>query len=305
MVRPIVVHRLDKNNVGDMASDPLRYFMPGKYDVIDVAELHSAKYDHNRPIIVGGGGLIANDFIGDSIKRVLSSNDYNQLLQVANNAWDVSDPNNTQLRSRFMEQLQELVRNYIIQLKQSTNAPRIAWGIGHNADAGKRPKGIEYPDWLVCFDKLGIRDFNQQYPYVPCASCMHPALRKKYPIKNEIIWFEHKKQLLKSTDFGPYSIPRFVNSGANIEQTIELLGSANVIITNSYHGAYWGMLLGKKVIVQDSWSTKFYYMRPSPAMAAKGTKLEDLIPTVKVHTTALDECINITEKYWSDVKGML
>jgi exopolysaccharide biosynthesis predicted pyruvyltransferase EpsI len=130
---------------------------------------------------------------------------------------------------------------------------------------------------------------------------MHPALRKNYQIKNDVIWFEHKKQLVK--DFGNEPIPRFVNSGSNIEQTIELLGSANIILTNSYHGAYWGTLLGKKVIVVGVWGAKFYAFRHKPYILEKNESWQEAVDKVMIHPNALDECIASTENFWNSIKS--
>ena len=43
------------------------------------------------------------------------------------------------------------------------------------------------------------------------------------------------------------------------EKAIEFIGSGDVVVTNSYHGAYWGLLLGKKVEMGDPLKS-----RPSP-----------------------------------------
>lgn len=307
MARPIVVHRIDRNNVGDMASDPLQYFMPGKYDVIDILNLPAAQYDGSSPIIVGGGGLIGNDFIGNDLERLLSSNDYSQLVQLVNSGWKVSDSNHQDLQREFTDKLHKLVKEYIDKLSRKVTAPRIVWGAGHNQDMSKRVKSIQYPDYLSGFDKVGIRDHRQAYNWVPCASCMHPALEKNYAIKNDIIFFEHKKQLIKSTDFGHRSIPRYVNSGNNIEQTIELLGSANIILTNSYHGAYWGTLLKKKVIVVDVWSTKFYFFKHNPLLVGKDgmEHIDQYIDQAEIFPHALQECKKVTQDYWNEVQQML
>jgi len=156
------------------------------------------------------------------------------------------------------------------------------------------------------FDKVTVRDYKQQYDYVPCASCMHPAFRKKYAIKNDIIWFEHKKQLVKSTEFATMSIPRFINSGANIEQVAELLGSANTIITNSYHGAYWGTLLKKKVIVVEAWSSKFYYLKHNPIFAPKGYfPVHELAEQCEIYPSAIDECVALNQKYFDEIRDTL
>jgi len=306
MARPIVVYRKDENNVGDIASDPLQYFIPGQYDTIDILDLPIARWNSDQPIVVGGGGLLGNDFIGDNLYKLLSHNDYNQLANLVNNAWTASDPNHQDLQQKFMADLHSLVNSYKQKLATKVTAPRYIWGAGHNQDTTKRVKFIEYPSILSMFDKVAVRDYKQQYDYVPCASCMHPAFRKKYAIKNDIIWFEHKKQLVKSTEFATMSIPRFINSGANIEQVAELLGSANTIITNSYHGAYWGTLLKKKVIVVEAWSSKFYYLKHNPIFAPKGYfPVHELAEQCEIYPSAIDECVALNQKYFDEIRDTL
>ena len=306
-MKPIVIHRQDKNNVGDLYCNPLPYFGI-EHDVIDITQLHVAQYDSNRPIIVGGGGLIENDFMGDVLKRLLLSSDYVTLRDAAQSLWTVSQSNNNSLLEEFQTKINSLVQEYIEKIDVRKNAPRIVWGAGHNANINKKPRNIEWPGYLSSFDMVGIRDANSPFEYIPCASCMHPALEKTYPIANDIIFFEHKKQLIKSADFGKSAIPRFVNTGGNMEQTIELLGSANVILTNSYHGAYWGQLLGKKVIVVDPWSSKFFNMNPAPSIIYKSDSLDqidDLIDSTNTYPDYYDECRIINNNYYTRVKEML
>lgn len=305
MTKCYVVHRVDRNNVGDMASNPLQYFLgKSEYKVIDITDINST-YLEDKPVIVGGGGLIANEFMEDSIRDLTVPSDKNQILNLANWYWKYTSAANKSVRDEFFSKLNPLVKEYVDKL-DATKSPRIIWGAGHNGEYHKKLKGnLEYPAWLRDFDSVGIRDYGQEYKWTPCASCMHPALRKKYTIKNEVIWFEHKKQLVKSTEFGTDPIPRFVNSGDNVEQTIELLGSANIIITNSYHGAYWGTLLKKKVIVAEPWSSKFNAMKHMPYILSKGEYWKDIIDNISTYNEALDESINATEIYWRSIKGFI
>ena len=307
MIKAYVVHRKDLNNVGDIAANPLQYFLKqDEYEAIDILDVNSTHFDDGIPVIAGGGGLIENDFIGDELRNLTQSSDINQLLEFGNLYWQNYSRTNRNAREEFFKELNDLVKRTADKLV-NIKGPRIVWGAGHNAGFDKKFKGkLSYPAWLQQFDAVGIRDFGQQYDWVPCASCMHPALRKKYTIKNDVIWFEHKKQLIKTTDIGPEPVPRFINSGNNIEQTIELLGSANTIITNSYHGAYWGTLLGKKVIVVEAWSSKFNALKHKPFFLSKAQQWQDFVEGVPVYRTALDECIDTTESFWNNkVKGYI
>jgi hypothetical protein len=302
-VKFVVVHRADQNNVGDMASNPLMYFLePDEYQTIDVLDLKRESFNNDLPLIVGGGGLLGNEFFTEHVRSVLQSNDKNQLLNFFNDhQWQTSTPSNRDIHSKFLEDMQELVSATLKKIKERSG-PRMIWGAGHNGEYNKKLKDLSYPEWLPLFDKIGVRDYAQGYKWQPCASCMHPALRKKYTIKNRVIWFEHKKQLIK--DFGSESIPRFVNSGNNIDQTIELLGTAETILTNSYHGAFWGVLLKKKVIVVNPWSSKFMFMKHRPHIIENTINWEDRIDEVPIYDSALDECIEVTEKFWEEVKQL-
>lgn len=299
-----VVHRKDLNNVGDMASNPLQYFLKDdEYDVVDIVDITKQSYDSTLPLIIGGGGLINNDFFGDNLRNVLISADYNQLMQLWQQRWTLCDPVNEELHSDFIQDYQQFIKHYVDQLNK-TKAKRFIWGAGHNGEVNKKKgNNFVYPSWLSDFDLTGVRDYKQNLPWVPCASCMHPALQEKYTIKNDVIWFEHKKQLIK--DFGDDSIPRFVNSGNNVEHTIELLGSANIILTNSYHGAYWGTLLGKKVIVVGPWSSKFYAMRHQPKMISADIPWRTVVDQVPTYSDALDECVDATEIFWNKIKDQV
>ena len=307
MVKAIVVHRRDENNVGDYASDPLQYFLkPKEYKRIDITNIGREHLDDSMPVIAGGGGLIANELFVDSLRDIVQPSDKTQLLNIADQYWTAYNNSNKHIRDEFFNKLNKLVGDYADKISDKIG-PRILWGAGHNGHYEKKFKGkLEYPRWLKQFDEIGIRDWNQQYQWLPCASCMHPALQRKHEIKNEVIWFEHKKQFLKGTEFGTDPIPRFINSGNNIDQTISILGSAEIVITNSYHGAYWGTLLGKRVIVAEAWSSKFNAMRHMPYYLAKGEYWKDIVDEVPVYSNALQECIATTESFWNNkVKGYL
>lgn len=303
-IKYVVVHRNDHNNVGDIAANPLQYFLqPDEYKVIDINTAHLEQFPPDVPLIAGGGGLLGNDLFGDNLRCLLNSPDVNHAMQQWTDAWKHVSQANGPVRDEFMRKLQPLVHDYINKLDNSVGK-RVLWGAGHNEETAKRTRGLEFPNWMNHFNLVGIRDYKQQYQWTPCASCMHPALNKKYTIKNRVIWFEHKKQLIKSTNFGNDPIPRFINSGNNIEQTIELLGSADTIVTNSYHGAYWGTLLGRRVVVAEPWSTKFYSMKHAPYLLSKNEDWKDVLDNVATYPNALEECTQVTKAFWQEVKQL-
>lgn len=298
MVKFVVVHRLDQNNVGDMASNPLQYFLePDQYQVIDAANFGGVDYPLDVPLILGGGGLLGNEFMGNVAAKVLSTPDRLQIDTLFAARWQVVDERNRDLHKKFKNTYTDLLKEIQADLPVPT-APRYIWGAGQNSSA----EGFEYPEAMKQFDRVGIRDFGQYYEWAPCASCMHPAFKKTHRIRNPVIWFEHKKQLIKDKVFGNESIPRFVNSGANLEQTIELLGSAEVVLTNSYHGAYWATLLKRKVIVVGAWSSKFKYLKHQPAFVDTVQDWKDAMDNAVIHNDALDECQSATRDFWEAIR---
>ena len=303
-VKFVVAHRMDPNNVGDIASNPLQYFLPrDEYEIIDVASLGSIAYPENVPLIVGGGGLIGNDFIGNEyLISLLESSDRLQLERMWNETWIVSNPQYQELFQEFNKKYQDLISSTLEKI-DPVKAPRFVWGAGYNGSEDIEFDNIRWPKVFSKYKRVGIRDYNKnsRFPWTPCASCMHPAFDKTYTIKNDVIWFEHKKQLIK--DFGTDPIPRFVNSGNNIEQTIELLGSANTILTNSYHGAYWGTLLKKRVIIVGGvWSNKFKFFKHQPVILGKKEDWKEYRETAPVYENALEECRAATNSFWQIIR---
>ena len=300
MANYIEIYRKDPNNIGDFYANPLRYFA-NKDDIvtsIDIAEPHLSCWDDQTPMIFGGGGLIANEIFGENIKSIIESDDHTSLDNMWENRWHLRNQNNAKLHADFTNKMQELIAD--VRRKMHKNSgKKVIWGAGHN----QRGFGdtVKYPKWLQDFDLVGVRDFNVGFEWVPCASCMHPAFNKKYDIQHEVLWFEHKKQLIKGADFGSDPVFRIVNSGQNFDQTIAILGSAKTIVTNSYHGVYWATLLGKKVICVDPWSSKFNSFKHPPTFA-KGKDWAEKIEDAKSYPNALEECRQANIQFWERVK---
>lgn len=131
------------------------------------------------------------------------------------------------------------------------------WGAGHNFLG--RDKENLYPEYLKDADLIGIRDYIKTQDWVPCVSCMHPVFDKKYTITNSCVIYCHKKVKM---GFKVAPFPIMYNSETDFFKIINFLGSAETVITNSYHGLYWSLLLGKNVKVFN-WNIKFDYFKES------------------------------------------
>ena len=160
------------------------------------------------------------------------------------------------LYSRFLDNIAELVT-----LKEGKKL--IAWGIGqqtYDFSNLENIKSFNYSQYLDNFDLVGIRDIDFGYNWVPCASCMHKSFDKKREIKHEFVVFSHKKFQLNFEGF-----PRMTNEDIDLDKILDFLGSGETILTSSYHGAYWGTLLGRKVLAFP-FSSKFYTLKHRPGI---------------------------------------
>jgi len=57
--------------------------------------------------------------------------------------------------------------------------------------------------------------------------------------------------------------PHMTNLAGDMEEVIAFLASGEVVVTSSYHGAYWARLLGRKVALLPRGS-KFWHLPPAP-----------------------------------------
>lgn len=152
------------------------------------------------------------------------------------------------LFDRFLHNFQRLQA-------RKNNYHLILWGAGHQDYQLDCNIEFDYHPYLGKFDNIGIRDCGQFYNWVPCVSCMHEAFDKEYPIQHDFVVFSHKKFQIKIDNF-----PRKTNEGQNFEEIINFLASGETILTSSFHGAYWGTLLGRKVLAFP-FSTKFFSLK--------------------------------------------
>ena len=94
-----------------------------------------------------------------------------------------------------------------------------------------------------------------------------------------------------------------VNTGQNIEQILTFLGSAETVVTNTYHGVYWATLLGRKVVCIP-WGTKFSMFKHPPTFANE-TNWHEKIEEAKSYPRALKECRTANTDFFADVKKLI
>lgn len=179
------------------------------------------------------------------------------------------------------------------------NLKKINWAIAKNEKEFDN-------DLLENFEIVGRRDYLDSYlpnhEYVPCVTCKLKYLKYEYEIKRRIGIVQHMwlKQI-SNMDYPTISM----NLGKyNIEQIIKFIGESEVIITGSYHAAYWGLLLRKKVIINGNWSSKFDTLKYK--VQELTDNIEEDIDKCKIPPeTYLDECIEINDNFYKKVLNII
>ncbi len=163
-----------------------------------------------------------------------------------------------------------------------------AWGLGESENVDRSggsapPYAGPDPDYLSAFDLIGVRDYGTPHVWAPCASCMHPSLDRPYEITRELCIYEHKRIRIPIE-----GLPRRSNDGNDIDATLAWLGSTQVVITNSYHGAYWATLLGRRVVAIANMS-KLYRLKHPPVICRAGD-WKRYVDLAAPYPDALAEC---------------
>lgn len=187
-----------------------------------------------------------------------------------------------------IDNIEKIINNHV--------APVIIWGAGVNTNLKKDNDHI--PDFIKKATLVGIRDHAfLDFECIPCVSCMSPLFDKKYELKNDIVCFEGNKLSLPYPTMG-------CQDGSTMEQILQFLGSAKTIVTSSYHGMYWGILLKREVIViPNADSSKFYYFPFSVPLSKNDFKL--FIGKGPIYENALHICRTKNNEFSQKVSRLL
>jgi len=178
----------------------------------------------------------------------------------------------------------------------------ICWGAGLH-DNLNHVLDEPIPSFLRKYKLVGIRDVVDCVRWVPCASCMLAIFKREMKPTEEFVVYSHGVHKL---DLG-VPAKQANNTASQVgtpRRAIEFIASGAVVLTNTYHGAYWATLLGRKVVVINPWSTKFFRMKHPPVFAT----VEDWKHRVKAavnYDEALDECREASTRFYADVMNVI
>lgn len=238
----------ETDNIGDEICGVFRYFdFPIPFKQIDIKR-YKEHIDELKDsfIIIGGGGHIH-----------LPSPDYNNG------------------KIAFFKEIADLTKWTVM------------WGVGTNVNGSE---GFLFPEGLSDFLLLGVRDNiapvtieGKFIHYVPCPSCMDPIFDKKFPSELKSVVYRHK-----ATRFDMHEGTNLnrVCEGIQFYEAINFLGAAHTVFTDSYHGAYWSLLLNKNVVIFKPLSSKFFYLHDNVMLKGKPYPSYNFKST----STFLEEC---------------
>jgi hypothetical protein len=161
---------------------------------------------------------------------------------------------------------------------------KILWGVGSNVHDSDR---LTYPVNPSNFSLAGIRDFGTAWDYVPCPSCLDPVFDQPImdPI-HEIVVYSHHQVPIGLL----HEVPRLTNCGGSLKEAVSFLSSGQVVVTNSFHGAYWGMLLQRRVILYRPFSSRFLGFKFKPPVCSTRTSLFEALKVTRIHYDYKSEC---------------
>ncbi|WP_152618585.1 hypothetical protein [Leisingera sp. ANG-Vp] len=139
---------------------------------------------------------------------------------------------------------------------------RVSWGVGID---GAAAASIEFD--IAEGNCALISSRNWGVPgceHVPCPSAMSPLFDGQAEPEHEVVLFSHA---LKSDGLLRMpGIPELDNGRANLEEALAFIASGETVAANSYHGTYWTMCLGRRVL-SVPFNEKFRHFRENPVFA--------------------------------------
>ena len=179
-------------------------------------------------------------------------------------------------------------------LRKTDHKPEhcVLWGTGLSTPP-EQPvtvvSELAYLDW-------GLRDIDrtpEESRFLPCVSCLHPMLENatKQTGTDTLLFLnaDHRvtpqSEMNKIRQLAAENHWQLLLNNCTESEMSRALASCNAVITNSFHGAYWGFLSGKKV-TSLGYSSKFLSLMKgldldTGKVVAIGRGQEELLNTLK------------------------
>lgn len=179
---------------------------------------------------------------------------------------------------------------------------KIAWGVGYSRSGMKHPGDITIADG---FDMYGRREIGRiGGEYLPCVSCMSPLFdNRKHTQLSKIVIYQHESKSKFDLKGLSKEIP-VIDNTYSFEEVINFLSHSEYVVTDSYHGAYWASLLGKKVIC-IAYSSKFYAYKYPPVYARYDNWHEKLADAISYNDEVLFDSRRLNNRFYEQCMDLI
>jgi len=178
---------------------------------------------------------------------------------------------------------------------------RIAWGV---STVQRLPISLKYWQAFRRMDLIGSRDYtDRRFSFAPCVTCVAANFDQRYEEQHDVVVYAHA---WKSDANGlriPEHFPAMTNRESDFARVVAFLGSARTVVSNSYHGVYWSLLLGKRVLCLP-FSNKFHSYRLPPGYAS-AKDWQTALGTARAQPEMLELCREATGRFRSQVGDLI
>lgn len=183
----------------------------------------------------------------------------------------------------------------------SANEKHIAWGV---STVQSFPLSLRYFKARKICNLVGTRDWGDtRYEWAPCVSCMAPQFENPPAPKHDFVFYSHAGKTAKQGISIPKHVPTMTNHDGSLDDALSFIASGETVVSNSYHGIYWALLMGRKVLCIP-FSNKFEYYRMPPAYSNNRDWLKHIGKAVS-HDEMLGLCQVATQKFYKKVLNWL
>lgn len=257
----INIHRINPNNVGDYYCGPHLYFDKLKNKSLDISDFRSYKKSETEHFI----------------KKVSK----NKLIIGGGGLLNIK---HFKLQMELFEHLAELGKKIVI------------WGAGHN-EINLENYNINKKYWIDTskFGLVGTRDYSFNCEWVPCVSCLHSVFDRTFEETQEIGLLFNAKSIKDNNLTSKFSQFPISSNTTDLKEMIEFIGKSETLVTNSYHGMYWAILMNKKVVAVPATSKFLDFKYKVPI--ASFDNFQDKISDTNRYSGVLEECREINHSF--------
>lgn len=182
-------------------------------------------------------------------------------------------------------------------VKQRLGTTHIAWGV---STVQSFPISLRYARARKLCDLVGTRDWgDHRYRWAPCTSCMAPEFDTPPEPEHEVVFYYHAGKTDIQGIKIPSDIPTQSNNASSLQEALSFIASGKTVISNSYHGVYWALLMGRRTLCIP-FSRKFSAFRLPPGYARPDNWLSEIS-----NARAQPHLLNICRSATSDFRDLV